>query len=58
MRPKASWAIDSEPIRARRIIVKYPTIVLAFSCGWARVVEEGPVTPFLVDLINFLCGMN
>ena len=47
MRPSASWAIDSEPIRARRIIVKYPTIVLAFSCGWARVVEEGPVTPFL-----------
>ena len=23
MRPKASWAIDSEPIRARGIIVKY-----------------------------------
>ena len=23
MRPSASWAIDSEPIRARRIIVKY-----------------------------------
>ena len=24
MRPKAEWAIDSEPIRARGIIVKYP----------------------------------
>ena len=24
MMPKASWAIDSEPIRARGIIVKYP----------------------------------
>ena len=23
MRPKAEWAIDSEPIRARGIIVKY-----------------------------------
>ena len=23
MRPKASWAIDSEPIRARGMIVKY-----------------------------------
>ena len=23
MRPKASWAIDSEPIRARGIIAKY-----------------------------------
>ena len=24
MRPKAEWAIDSQPIRARGIIVKYP----------------------------------
>ena len=27
MRPEAEWAIDSEPIRARRIIVKKPARV-------------------------------
>ena len=27
MRPKAEWAIDSEPIRARGIIVKYHCFV-------------------------------
>ena len=26
MRPSASWAIDSEPIRARGIIVNYYTV--------------------------------
>ena len=26
MRPKAEWAIDSEPIRARGIIVKYMSV--------------------------------
>ena len=29
MRPKAKWAIDSEPIRARRIIVKDPSATQA-----------------------------
>ena len=27
MRPKAEWAIDSEPIRTRRIIAKYLQII-------------------------------
>ena len=38
MRPSASWAIDSEPIRARRIIVKYlPLSILTAQEVFAKV---------------------
>ena len=34
MRPKAEWATDSEPIRARGIIVKYtPASLNVYYCG-------------------------
>ena len=34
LRPSASWAIDSEPIRARGIIVNYTTILLYYTISY------------------------
>ena len=37
IRPSASWAIDSEPIRARGIIVNYPLkLLLAASYNYCK----------------------
>ena len=34
LRPSASWAFDSEPIRARGIIVNYTTILLYYTISY------------------------
>ena len=47
MRPKAEWAIDSEPIRARGLIVKYTMMAKAI-----RALElHYPMIQFLIVIV-------
>ena len=48
MRPSASWAIDSEPIRARGIIVKYspPRDWIMCELGVFRIFVENDLSKF------------
>ena len=53
MRPKAEWAIDSEPMRARGIIVN------CFQCHESITnVSEESITPFFKLLKNRLKSKN
>ena len=55
MRPKAEWAIDSEPIRARGIIVKYIKIICILVLGFVKTDDKGNTiteTPSSVQYVN------